>query len=1141
MLKFVSLHNHTGFSVYDGLGSVDDYVDWMLKNAGEDSGGFAVTEHGQMNSIGYVASAQRRCKKKGIPAKLIYGCEFYYIPSLSEWDSLKKTRQQEKKEEVGLVIEDEKESKLKRIDPLRRRNHLILLAATPKGLTNLYRLVSKSYRFGMYRKPRIDLEMIRECSEGLVMSSACLAGIPAYHSNQNDPDDLESVFCGYEKELMPLLNVFGKERAYLELQFNRIPEQQIVNRHLIEYSKRTGYKLIATCDSHYPRPELFKDREIYKLLGYQMLKDPNLDLSILDKDISEISAELYLKNGDQMFSAYEKTLKSHYDDDTLIKEAIERTYEIAHNLIEDVVPDSSIKLPSISFIKDKTPFDQLACLCREELKKRGLDKNREYVDRIIYELKIIKEKDTANYFLAMKKIIDIVRSRQLVGPGRGSGAGSLINYFLGITLIDPVEKGLLFERFVSPHRKEVPDIDSDLADRDEAILLLREEFGEENVLYVSNYNTLKLKSLIKDLARLYNIPFEEVNAVTTVMESEAHDEIMKEVNHDQKFYEFTFERAKKYSKTFASFLKKHPDIEDRVINLYKAVKAVSVHAGGVLVLDDAECHLPIIKTKQKYQSPITEGITAQHLQDFGLIKFDLLGLATLKIISSCIKNILKKELPEDVNIQSSDIWDFYNKTIAPGVINEKDEKIFEKVYCGGRFPSIFQFAERGVQNFSVQAKPKSLDDIAVLTSLYRPGPLASGGTARYIENSKKDKIAYDHPILEEVLGKSKGIICFQEQFMELAHKLAGFSLAESNQLRKLLVKPSHELAEEMKQQRKEAADKFIGGCVDKGLLRKRAEKLWYDEILPFCSYGFCHAHAVSYAYNSYQCAWLYTHYEKEWIKACLDTDPDLEETIQVVSSLGYNIKKPDVLVSGAEEWQITGNDCTPPFTAVKGIGLTASNELVNTREKKGFFGIGEFLHDVDEKGKKKFRWSKFNKKSFEVLIKIGAFRSLGCIGKDSMFKNDRHMLNVFISNFNEIKKGKKSLFEFSGDDTDWTRMEKIDIQRDLLGIYDKELLFTPKLNAMIEEYNVRSLSKLNEEKQFIWFIVKDFSLKKTAKKKNYYQLKISDENNKSYRLNYFQTKPEIKRNSIYAGILFKNGQWINVDYNKELIEIREST
>lgn len=1128
-LKFVSLHNHTGFSVYDGIGSPDDLLEWNLKNAGEDSGAFAITDHGSINAAGAIAALQKKIKQKGIPQKIIWGCEFYYIPSLKQWEidkfnkvesqKLEKKKKQEETTEEDLVIENEKESKAKHFaDPVNRRNHLVITAINQVGLRNLFRLVSRSYRQGFYRKPRIDLEMLRECNEGLMASTACLAGIPSWCSLQ--PGD--SALKLYDAELLPLMEIFGKDRFFLELQFNRIPEQQIVNKDIIQYSKQTGYRLIATADCHYPDPQMFKDREIYKLLGYQMQKE-NIDLSILDKKITDLDAELFLKNGDQMFAAYRESFASTYEDDTLIKEAIERTHDLAHNLVEYVSPEETIKLPKTFVVteKVKTPFDKLKEFCLKALKDKNLQ-TKEYIDRTAYELNVIKKLKVEEYFLALKEMLDVIRKRQLTGVGRGSGGGSLVCYLLNITFLDPVKNGLLFERFLSPSRAEMPDIDSDVENKEEAFDLIRAHFGNDNVLSISNYNRLQLKSLVKDIARLYSVSFDEVNECTRLIEKEARSAILDEIGNDQKLYELTYERAMKHSPTFKKFIEKYPQVGERIENLYREIKSIGKHAGGILVVPDAECHLPIIRIRGSDQSPITEGITAQHLKHFGLVKFDMLGLATLRIIRRCIELILR-DVKGISNPTIDDVWDFYNKNLHPDIIDPKDPKIFANVYKKGNFPSIFQFAEKNVQNFCVKAEPNTVGDLSNITSLWRPGPLTGGADKKYLFY---DPIAAskEHALIQEILGESRGLLVFQEQFMQLAHKLAGFPLEETDKLRKLLVKASQEFGEEMKKQRIEIGDKFIQGCIERGLSEARAKKLWHDEILGFISYGFNKSHSHAYAYNSYQCAFLYTFFEDQWIKACLECDPKPDEIINSVRMLGYKVEKPDVNSSTAIEWTVGSSMCFPPFTSLKGVGAIAANELVEGRPQGGFSDIQSFFYD--ENGA--WRWSKANKKVLEILMKMQAFDSLKCIGP--VFKNYRHMHDFVLNNYDALKKGKIKLSEaMLTPIDDWTAAEKITLQREIVGFYDKNLIVRKFLKTF-EEFEICAIDECDDEKKKVrvWAVVEKIIQKTTKNGKPFLVVTASGTTDKPYNFRVWDVNAQMTQIWIEGNVAI-----FGLDYSEE--------
>lgn len=1165
-LKFFNLHGHSGYSVYDGIGAVEDYIQWMLKNAGEDSGGFALTDHGNVNNAGYLTAAAEKYSKKGAPVKLLYGVEAYYLPSLEDWSITKFERDQKKKEEkkakeegnTDLVIESESESKdysKKYYDPINRRNHLVIWAYNQKGLENLFRLVSRSYREGFYRKPRVDLSMLRDLNEGLMASTACLAGVPTWSSFHPDVQDDESKKMAlYDKELSPFYDIFGTERFFLELQFNKIPEQQVTNMDIVKYAKKHNYPVIATADCHYPSPQMWRDREIYKLLGYQMLKkatDESMK-ELREKSIDELDCNLYLKNGDQIYAAYKESFYNQFKDEEYIRNAIERTYSIAHDQCDFVTPDRSIKLPkTFRETKEiKTAFDKLKSLVLQGLQKKKIG-SKKYIDRAIYELSVINKLKVSEYFLAELEIINVLKKHMLVGPGRGSGAGSLVCYLLGITSVDPIKYNLLFERFMSASRAEMPDIDSDFELKEEALDILKDHFGADNVLAISNYNRLQLRSLVKDIAKLYGVPFQEVNDVTKVMESEAKDKIMDEIGHDQKLYEFTYEKAKEYSPTLNSFLKKYPEVGEHIGNLYQEIKSIGRHAGGVLVVPDAERHLPIIRIRGIDQSPITEGLTAHHLGYFGLIKFDVLGLATLKIIRKCIELILQKQGVEYPTID--DVWKFYDENLHPDIINPADAKIFESTYNQGNFPSIFQFTEKKVQGFAQKAKPQSVNDISAITALWRPGPLKGAADERYLHATAKD-LKKEHPIIQEVLKDTRGVLLYQEQFMLLANKLAGFTLEESNKLRKILVRPEVSLGEEMKKERMEIREKFVNGCVKSGLTEERATGLWDREIMGFISYGFNKSHAVSYAFVSYQCSWLYAYYPNEWIKACLEKDPDLERTINVVRTLGYKVGKPNVNLSQVYDWNVSEDKkCVPALTSLKGVGKTAAEELVRNRPLSGFKNIQDFFFDSDNI----WRWSKFNKKALSALVKVEGFEDFDCIGEDNLFENYAHMEKTLMgetvklkkgkyityNNLDLLKKGKATLEDLASevDETDWTSIEKIEQQKELMGFYDKGILIEEVLPTFIE-MNIEAIDENPEDgpKARVWALLEDVKEKETSKGKPYLVVKASGMTEKLYNFRVWNTEKNDlwSLGSVIVFSLEYDQKWgYNIPRNCEVIKV----
>jgi len=622
-------------------------------------------------------------------------------------------------------------------------------------------------------------------------------------------------------------------------------------------------------------------------------------------------------------------------------------------------------------------------------------------------------------------------------------------------------------------------------------------------------------------------------------------------------YEFTYEKAKQYSPTLQKFLKKYPQVGFHVENLFQEIKAIGKHAGGLLVVPDAEGCLPIIRIRGVDQSPITEGITAQHLQDFGLVKFDVLGLATLRIIHKCIETVLKKQGTKSPTMD--DVWRFYNENLHPDVMDPADQNVFKKVYHEGNFPSIFQFSEKGVQSFARKAKPTHVNDISAITALWRPGPLKSRANERYLWADEPDKIAEtkrEHPILQSVLGETRHLLLYQESFMQLAHELAGFTLAEADNLRKLLVKPSTTNAEQIKAERKEYRDKFISGCIDKGLLKKRAEKLWDEEIIGFISYGFNKSHSQAYAYNSYQCSWLYTYHEEAWIKACLEYDPDLEKSINTARMLGFDISKPDINKSLVAEWNVSNGICVPAFTSLKGVGKTAASELVRYRPASGFKDINEFFFDRDY-----WRWSKLNRKSLIAMVRMESFNDLGCVGPNKLFKNYAHMERAIFgetvvtkkdkaitySNFELIKKGKLSLAEaaLGTDENDWLTVEKMNHQKEIIGFYDKGLIVGNFLKTF-QEFDIDAIDETPDElsKHNIWAVVEDVTEKITKAGKPFLVVRTSGMTEKPYIFRVWNTSKDATKDWIEGNVLtfslnFSSEWGYNVPRGSQILRINK--
>ena len=700
--RFVGLHAHSGLSVFDGLGPPQQHIDFVMKN-GMDA--WALTDHGHMNGFAQAYLYAEKLHKAGKNFKYIPGVEAYVHPDLNQWraDKLRldeisadakkaKTEAKKNKEKIkteikeeeisddivdttnnALTIENEDETKSNKIfNPINRRHHLVMLPKTSRGLQKLFKLVSKGYLDGFYRFPRIDLGMIKEVDNGegdLILSSACIGGHIAWEvfnqlrefkfedlnaSILDDQSILNKLMSSIGNTYEMYVDAVGKENYFLELQFNKLPSQDVVNRAIIEFAKKEGItkQLVATADSHYPGPDLWYHREMYKKLGY--LNYTNIGPESLPKSKDDLKADLYPKNAEQMWDEYlaSKSRQSYYDSancDQIVSDAIERSHDIAHHMIGNIEFDKSYKYPSGAVPKGKKPFNVLVEKCKEGLKSKNLDQNQEYVDRLKYELTVIKKLDNANYFVTLARALELSRGVCLLGVARGSSGGSLVAYLMAITDLDPIKYGCQFERFMSLTRVGAPDIDCDVGDRDAVIDVLRKEFGYNNVIPISNYNQFKVKSLIKDLARFYGIPYEEVNEATKTVEQEVRKATQKH-GDDKNLFVLTFDDAMKYSPSFSSFIEKHPQIAESMNVLFKEQRSLGRHAGGVCILDDALSDMPLIVNSGEPQTPWVEGVGGKTLEPLGIIKYDLLGLETMRLISDTIKRVIKNKV-EKINIE----------------------------------------------------------------------------------------------------------------------------------------------------------------------------------------------------------------------------------------------------------------------------------------------------------------------------------------------------------------------------------------------------------------------------------------------------------------------------------------------------------
>jgi len=1125
--RFVGLHAHTHFSTFDGLGPPQEHIDFVLEN---EMDAFAITEHGNMNSYPHAHLYTKDLNSKGRNFKYIPGCEFYVHPDLNEWVTEYENKKAKKEASKGLVVENEDETKSnKYLNPINRRHHLVVLAKNSQGLQKLFNLVSKGFIEGFYRFPRIDYSMLREAcrdSSDLVVSTACIGGPLAWDVFKEFPDvefnDLvpglldtispqryQNIISRMENSIDHIVDAVGPSNFFLELQFNKLPAQHLVNRALLGVNKKNNMNLVVTADSHYCRPEYWKDRELYRSLGRLSFIDANTPKLPESKD--ELKCELYPKNADQMWETYKSTTADYsFYDDQEVCDAINRTHDIAHQLIGVIEPDTSVKLPSSVVPKGKTEIQELINLCKIGLQNKDLHTNKVYVDRIKHELKIIKDKEFSKYFLTMKKIVDVAKKHQLVGCGRGSSAGSLINYVLDITEVDPIKYGLIFERFYGPHRHDAPDIDTDFADRDALIEALRTEFGDENVLYISNFNTLQLKSLVKDISKFYGLPFTEVNDVTRHLENDVKRKVLKP-GDDKNFFSLTYDACYKYSDKFRNFIDKYPHIGEHIKVLFGQNRSLGKHAGGIIISDNIDKHMPVIVSKGERQTPWTEGMARKDLENYGWIKFDLLGLTTLRIIQRCIQLILKRH--ENIeNPTFKDVKTWYDKNLHPDALNLNDQKVYRHVYGKGNFAATFQCTEKGAQKFFVKAKPKNIIEIATLTSIYRPGPLNAKVDKIYLDAKKNPQsIKYDHPLIKEVLEETHGAIVFQESIMKLAHVVAGFTLTECDKLRKAILKRSASGMSKAKQEALRLEKLFIEGAQKNGLSLSQAVEL-FEKIAYFAAY-------------------LLTHYQAEWLCAYMEAVADVplrrSKAINEIRSFGYDIVKLDINHALTEWTILEGKKFMPSFLTCKGIGLQAVKEIEHHRP---YTSIENFLWNEDGS----WRHSKLNKKCLDALIKINAFKSLNVVGDGCLFVNYRQLYYVLIENQTQIKQKTKRnpfkginnfhrLIEESKGIDDWTKKEKLEQYKDLIGDLDIDLVLPAELRQKLESKQITCIDEFSK-KDIYWFILNEVTIRNTKKGKQYALLNVIGEQNKVHKIYVWNYSNQISfnENTVYLAKLDKN-------------------
>lgn len=962
--NFVHLHTHTHYSLLDGLTKFDEMIDFAKAQG---SPAIAITDHGNM--YGAIEFYQK-CRKAGI--KPIIGMEGYMAPA-SRFDKVNRANQ-------------------------KNNFHLLLLAKNNAGYKNLIKICTIGHLEGFYYKPRFDWETLKKHHEGLIASTACLGGeIPFYIlSNQRDKA---------KKRIKEFQDLFGQDNFYLEIMHHpNLEGQDKVNNTLIELSKECGAPLLATNDVHYLKKEDKEAQDILLCLQNKKKLEDTDRMNMTDEDYS-------FRSNEEMASLF-----SH------VPEAIDNSLQIAEKCNIEIEL-GKIHLPFFAVPEKFNEAGYLRHLCYEGIKKRYgksyAEAEEKIKNRIDYELSVVENMGWPSYFLIVADFVNWAKDRGIVvGPGRGSAAGSLICYLTGITNLDPLEYDLLFERFLNPDRISMPDIDLDFADirRGEVIRYVEEKYGHDRVAQIITFGTMAARAAVRDVGRVLGAPYDYCDKLAKMIPMFTNIEKSLSVVPELKEIFSKDEMAKQ--------------IINHARRLEGVARHASTHACGVLITKDPlEEYAPL-----QYASSADKSIVSQYslhpVEDLGLLKMDFLGLKNLTIIESAIK-IISGTRGVKIDIDKIPL----------------NDKLTYKLFQDAETTGVFQFESSGMKRYLRELKPTEFEDIIAMVALYRPGPME--WIPDYIagKNGRK-KPEYLHPKLEPILRKTYGVAIYQEQVMQMARDLAGFSMAEADVLRKAVGKKIIKLLNEQK-------EKFIAGCVKNGISSGLAEKI-FSFIEPFAGYGFNRSHAACYALVGYQTAYLKSHYPTEFMAALLTADQQNIERIAVeieeCKRMGINVTRPDVnqsfesftvVTSGTAEGNKAKegekfNTIRFGLSAVKNLGEHISKVIISERKKDGpYEDIGDILGRITDKD--------LNKKSLESLIKSGALDNFGERGE--LLGNVENMLKFNKEIAQSKNNGQVSLFAAGPAELNIgsrikldnyppiNRQEKLAFEKELLGLY----------------------------------------------------------------------------------------------------------
>ncbi len=962
-MAFAHLHVHTEYSLLDGSNKIKEYVK-RVKELGMDSA--AITDHGVMYGV---IDFYKACQAEGI--RPILGCEIYVAPN-SRFD----------KELTG--GED-------------RYYHLVLLAENNTGYDNLMKIVSRGFTEGYYYKPRVDMEILRENHEGIIALSACLAGEVQRYIQKGLVEEAKKAALKYR-------DCFGEKNYFLEMQDHGLPEQRMVNTTLMQMSKELGIPLVVTNDVHYTYAEDVKPHDI--LLCIQTGK------KLADEDrMRYVGGQYYVKSEEEMKGLFPYAW-----------EAVENTQSIADRCKVEI-EFGVTKLPHFQVPEGYDSWTYLNKLCYDGLKERYgerqvqadagnrpagesvplEDRDQTLRERLDYELKVIKDMGYVDYFLIVWDFINYAKSNGImVGPGRGSAAGSIVSYVLKITNIDPIKYSLLFERFLNPERVSMPDIDIDFCfeRRQEVIDYVSRKYGSEKVVQIVTFGTLAAKGVIRDVGRVMDLPYAYVDSLAKLIPNELN---------------ITIDRALQINPELRGMYETDGQVKE-LIDMSRRLEGLprhtSMHAAGVVICSrPAEELVPLSRASD---GSVTTQFTMTTIEELGLLKMDFLGLRTLTVLRDAV-DLIEKSRGVHIDIDSIDF---------------EDKKVLASIGTG-RTDGVFQLESGGMKSFMKELKPQNLEDIIAGISLYRPGPMDF--IPKYVKGkSSSGAITYSCPQLEPILSSTYGCIVYQEQVMQIVRDLGGYTLGRSDLVRRAMSKKKQAVME------KERANFIYGneeegvpGCVTNGISEQVASRI-YDDMMDFAKYAFNKSHAACYAVIAYQTAYLKYYYPVEFMAALMtsviDNSNKVAEYIMVSRNMGITILPPDIN-QGESGFSVNGDAAIRyALTAIKSIGRPVIDVVVEERNLRGpYMNLKDFITRVVDK--------EINKKAIENFIKAGAFDSLPGTRKQFMSAYVQIMDRIIHDKKNNMA-GQISLFDI----VDEEQKKEYEIKLPDVGEYSKEML-----------------------------------------------------------------------------------------------------